>query len=41
MDRLAAVLPHAQRMSWPGQTHFAIDVAPDVVAEAIQLFLDQ
>ncbi|MCV7221211.1 alpha/beta fold hydrolase [Mycolicibacterium elephantis] len=39
MDRLAAALPHAQRVSWPDQSHFAIAAAPARVAEAIQNFI--
>lgn len=40
MDRLAAILPHARRVSWPDQSHFAIATAPSRVAEAIQDFID-
>lgn len=39
MDRLAAALPHAQRVSWSDQSHFATAAAPARVAEAIQRFL--
>ncbi|BBY83462.1 alpha/beta hydrolase [Mycolicibacterium pulveris] len=39
MDRLAAALPHAQRVCWPDQSHFAIATAPARVAEAIQNFI--
>ena len=28
MDRLAAALPHAQRVSWSDQSHFATAAAP-------------
>ncbi|MGE2722171.1 alpha/beta fold hydrolase [Mycolicibacterium celeriflavum] len=40
MDRLADALPHAQRVYWPDQSHFAIAAAPARVAEAIQGFID-
>nr|WP_090275157.1 alpha/beta hydrolase [Mycolicibacterium komanii]CRL68105.1 alpha/beta hydrolase-1 [Mycolicibacterium komanii] len=40
MERLADALPHAERVSWPDQSHFAIAMAPDRVAEAIQSFID-
>lgn len=38
MERLAAVLPHAQRVVWSDQSHFATDMAPERVAEALQRF---
>ncbi len=40
MDRLAAVLPRAERVVWPDQSHFATATAPDAVAAALQSFLD-
>ncbi|MEV0668756.1 alpha/beta hydrolase [Mycobacterium sp. NPDC050441] len=39
MDSLAAVLPHAERVVWSDQSHFATALAPDRVAEALQRFL--
>ena len=39
MDRLAAALPRAQRVSWSDQSHFATAAAPARVADAIQRFL--
>lgn len=41
MDQLAAALPHAQRAIWPDQSHFATAAAPELVAGAIQEFLDR
>lgn len=38
MDRLAEVLPHAQRVVWPDQSHFATATVPERVAEALQDF---
>lgn len=38
MDRLASVLPHAQRVVWSDQSHFATDMVPERVAEALQSF---
>lgn len=40
MDLLAAALPHAQRVSWPDQSHFATSAAPELVAGVLQEFLD-
>lgn len=40
MDLLAAALPRAERVSWPDQSHFATVTAPDLVAAALQTFLD-
>lgn len=40
MDRLSDSLPHAHRVCWPDQSHFAIAAAPARVAEAIQGFID-
>lgn len=39
MDRLAAALPHAQRVTWPDQSHFATATAPERVASALQEFI--
>lgn len=38
MDRLAEALPHAQRVTWPDQSHFATDTAPGRVADALGRF---
>ncbi|WP_454788270.1 alpha/beta fold hydrolase [Mycolicibacterium lutetiense] len=38
MDRLAAVLPHAERVVWSDQSHFATAMVPERVAEALQRF---
>ncbi len=38
MDRLAQVLPHAQRVVWPDQSHFATAMVPERVAEALEEF---
>ena len=40
MDLLARALPRAQRVVWPDQSHFATATAPDMVAAALQEFLD-
>ncbi|WP_395309483.1 alpha/beta hydrolase [Mycobacterium sp. AMU20-3851] len=40
MDLLARALPRAQRAVWPDQSHFATATAPDMVAAALQEFLD-
>lgn len=40
MDRLAAALPHAHRVTWPDQSHFATATVPDLVAGALQQFFD-
>lgn len=40
MQRLASELPHAQRVIWSDQSHFATASVPARVAEAIQHFLD-
>lgn len=39
MDALAAALPHAERVIFEGQMHFAAVTAPDLVADAIRGFL--
>jgi pimeloyl-ACP methyl ester carboxylesterase len=39
MDRLAAVLPRAERVVWAGQAHFATSTAPDLVADTLRRFL--
>ena len=41
MDQLAAALPQAQRAIWPDQSHFATAAAPELVAGALQEFLDR
>ncbi|XVU28577.1 alpha/beta fold hydrolase [Actinoplanes sp. CA-054009] len=38
MDALAAALPHAHRISWPGQSHFAPSLAPELMATALRDF---
>lgn len=38
MDRLAEVLPRAQRVVWSDQSHFATALVPERVAEALQAF---
>jgi pimeloyl-ACP methyl ester carboxylesterase len=38
MDALAAALPPARRVSWPGQSHFATMTAPGLVADALRDF---
>lgn len=40
MDRLAAALPHAERVVWPDASHFATATVPDLVAAALQTFFD-
>lgn len=40
MELLAAALPHAERVSWPDQSHVATATAPHLVADALQAFLD-
>jgi pimeloyl-ACP methyl ester carboxylesterase len=40
MVALESVLPHARRVSWADQSHFAIGTEPDLVAGEIQRFLD-
>ncbi|MCF6390513.1 alpha/beta hydrolase [Mycobacterium sp. MBM] len=40
MDLLAAALPRAERVSWPDQSHFATATVPDLVAAALQTFLN-
>ncbi|MCV7430077.1 alpha/beta fold hydrolase [Mycolicibacterium bacteremicum] len=40
MDALAAALPTAQRVVWDEHSHFATVTAPELVAEAVQEFLD-
>ncbi|SNY47152.1 alpha/beta fold hydrolase [Paractinoplanes atraurantiacus] len=42
IDALAAALPHARRISWPGQSHFAPSLAPELMATALSdFFADQ
>ncbi|MEV4347103.1 alpha/beta hydrolase [Actinoplanes sp. NPDC049596] len=38
MDTLAAALPGAHRISWPGQSHFAPSAAPELMATALRDF---
>lgn len=38
MNALAAALPAARRVIWPGQSHFATVTAPDLVADALREF---
>jgi pimeloyl-ACP methyl ester carboxylesterase len=38
MNALAAALPAARRIIWPGQSHFATMTAPDLVADALGEF---
>lgn len=40
MDLLAAALPHAERVVWPEESHFATATVPDLVAAALQSFFD-
>lgn len=40
MDALAAALPRAQRVRFEEHSHFAIRTAPDLMAAALQEFLD-
>ena len=39
MDALAAALPTASRVVFPGQLHFATHTAPDLFADAVRQFL--
>lgn len=39
MNALAAALPAARRIRWPGQSHFATMTAPDLVADTLREFL--
>ncbi|CRZ16419.1 alpha/beta fold hydrolase [Mycolicibacterium neworleansense] len=39
MDRLARVLPHAERVTWSDQSHFATAMVPQRVADTIRRFL--
>lgn len=39
MDALAGAIPHARRISWPGQSHFVTMTAPALVADALGEFL--
>jgi pimeloyl-ACP methyl ester carboxylesterase len=39
MDRLALAIPHAHRVIWPDQSHFATATVPSRVAAAIQSFI--
>lgn len=41
MDALAAAVPHARRVVWPDQSHFATATVPDLVADEIQRFVDE
>jgi pimeloyl-ACP methyl ester carboxylesterase len=38
MDALAEAIPHARRISWPGQSHFVTMTAPTLVADALSEF---
>jgi pimeloyl-ACP methyl ester carboxylesterase len=38
MDALAAAVPTARRVTWPGQSHFAPSTAPDLMAVALRTF---
>ena len=38
MNALAAALPAARRVIWPGQSHFATMTAPDLVAGELLAF---
>ncbi|WP_433361360.1 alpha/beta fold hydrolase [Actinoplanes sp. CA-142083] len=38
MDALAAALPAARRLAWPGQSHFAPSAAPHLMADALRAF---
>jgi len=40
MDLLAAALPHAKRVVWADESHFATATVPDLVAAALQEFFD-
>jgi pimeloyl-ACP methyl ester carboxylesterase len=40
MDALAGAMPHARRISWPGQSHFVTMTAPALVADALREFFD-
>lgn len=40
MDLLAAALPHAERVVWPDESHFATATVPDQFAAALQTFFD-
>jgi pimeloyl-ACP methyl ester carboxylesterase len=40
MDLLAAALPHAERVVWPDESHFATATVPDLVAATLQAFFD-
>lgn len=39
MNALAEALPHAERVSWDGQMHFACSTAPDLVADTLRDYL--
>lgn len=39
MDLLASALPHAQRVNWPDQNHFATATTPARVADALPHFI--
>jgi len=40
MDLLSAALPHAERVVWADESHFATATVPDLVAAALQKFFD-
>jgi pimeloyl-ACP methyl ester carboxylesterase len=39
VDALACALPHAERVMWEGQSHFAVAGAPSLVAGAVRDFV--
>ncbi|GIG89991.1 alpha/beta fold hydrolase [Plantactinospora endophytica] len=41
MNALAAALPRARRISWPGQSHFVTMTAPALVADALREFFTE
>jgi pimeloyl-ACP methyl ester carboxylesterase len=41
MDALAAAMPGARRVVWPGQSHFVTMTGPDLVAEALRGFFTE
>jgi pimeloyl-ACP methyl ester carboxylesterase len=41
MAALAAALPTARRVVWPGQSHFATMTAPDLVAGVLDQFFTE
>jgi hypothetical protein len=40
MDLLSAALPHAERLVWEDESHFATATVPDQFAAALQTFFD-